>query len=89
MDEELQKQLHDHDIRLTRVETELQGVHKEIREQRVDIRENAKLAQDIQKDVKSLVSKIGELAGSQRVILWGLGAFGFVLGGLELWAVFA
>lgn len=89
MDSELIKQLHDHDIRLTRVETELQGVHREIKEQRVDIRNNAEIAQEIQKDVRSIVAKLSDLSGSQRILIWGLGAFGFVLGGLELWAVFA
>ena len=88
MDGELQKQLHDHDLRLTRVETELAGVHKEIREQREEIKINAHIAREIGKDVKEIVLQLGELSGSQRIILWGMGAFGAVLGGLELWAVF-
>lgn len=88
MDGELEKQLHDHDIRLTRVETELQGVHREIKEQRVDIRKNAEIAQDIQRDVRSIVAKLSSLTGGQKILIWGLGGFGAFVGGLELWAVF-
>ena len=88
MDGELEKQLHDHDLRLTRVEAELQGVHKEIREQRKDIRLNAEIARGVQAGVMALTSKVSELSGSHKLLLWGLGLFCSFLAGLEVWTVF-
>lgn len=88
MDGELEKQLHDHDLRLTRVEAELQGVHKEIREQREDIRLNAEIARSVRSEVSNLALKIGELTGSSRLLLWGIGLFAALIGGLEAWSVF-
>ena len=95
MDGELEKQLHDHDLRLTRVEAELQGVHKEIREQRVeireqreDIRQNAEIARSVRTEVSLLSMTIGELVGTNKMLIWGLGLFGALIGGLEAWSVF-
>lgn len=87
MDGELEKQLHDHDLRLTRVEAELQGVHKEIREQREDIRLNAEIARSVRTEVVNLASKIGELTGSNKMLLWGIGVLGAFISALEAWSV--
>lgn len=86
--QELITQLHDHDLRLTRVETELRGVHNEIRAQREEIKLNASIAREIQTDMRSLIGKVSELSGTQKTLMWGLGAFGAILGILEAWSTF-
>jgi hypothetical protein len=88
VDTQLQQELHDHDVRLTRVEVELQGMHKELKAQREDIRINAQISREVQSDIRSLVAKVSELAGSQKLLIAGLGVFGAFLGGLEIWTVF-
>lgn len=86
--QELITQLHDHDLRLTRVETELRGVHNEIRAQREEIKLNASIAREIQTDMRSLIGKVSELSGTQKTLMWSLGAFGAILGILEAWSTF-
>ena len=86
--QELITQLHDHDLRLTRVETELRGVHNEIRAQREEIKLNASLSREIQSDMRSLIGKVSELSGTQKTLMWSIGAFGAMLGILEAWSTF-
>ena len=88
VDGELEKKLFDHDLRLTRVETELTGMHNELRAQRQDIKDNAGIARDIQKEVRNLTAAVSELAGSHKLLLWVLGSLGALTGILQVWAAF-
>ena len=82
---DLHFRVHDHDVRLarleTRVETELDGIHTKLKEQQDEIHENKIL-------VMQVLSDIGTVLGQNKMIILLLGLSATALGGLELWAVF-
>lgn len=77
----VQSKIWDHDVRITKLETELTGIHTELRQQREDIKENKALASRV-------LMEVGKVAGQNKLILWIIGLAGALLSGLELWVVF-
>ena len=80
--------LHDHDRRLVAVETEVRGIHNEIRDLKAAITSVVQETRGVAAKMDTLGDKVGELTGTQRMLLWILGAGIPLLVMLEAWAVF-
>jgi hypothetical protein len=81
--------VHEHDLRLLAVETELRGVHKEMKDLKDSVTENTRANHQLLHSVHQIDLKAEGLATGQSIIMWiiGLGAASITL--LEIYAVFS
>jgi len=86
--QELLSAIHDHDKRLIRLETQLEGVHVELKSVQKEINRNAEIASKALEQITQLAIKVADLAASHRMLLRVITGFGVLIAGLEAWTVF-
>lgn len=87
-DDKVMEALHDHDKRLVAVETEMRGIHTEIRALKADIAQNATVSATALEKISEVAIKVSGLASSHKLVLLLLGVGVPLLVGLEAYAVF-
>jgi len=87
--EKLYVAVHEHDLRLVAVETEMRGVHNEMKELKTSVAENTQANRQLLATIFQIDLKAEKLGTTQRFILWILSVSATLITLLEAYAVFS